>query len=140
MAAGGRDPPLRVPDFNQAHPQASKSSFVNKSLGTGSLGDRRQNLVPSAWSSRLALAWGQPRAPGACRVHSGQPEPRGQTRRQTDAAVPGGLRLRPSPRIKGGAGELLSPSHPALLARSALRLRRVSSRGPQAPWRPGVPP
>lgn len=90
-----------------------------------------REIAGRAWSPRLALAWGQPRAPGACRVHSGQRETRGQTRRQTDAAVPGGLRLRPGPRIKGGAGELLLPSRPALPAGSALRLRRVSSRGPE---------
>lgn len=112
MAAGGRDPPPRVPDFNQVHPQASKSSIVNKSLGTGSLGDLGQSLVPRAWSPRLALSWGQPRAPGACRVHSGQPETRGQTRRQTDASVPGGLRLRPVRESKEGRA---NSSHPLTL-------------------------
>ena len=72
MAAGSTDPPPRVPDFNQMHPQASKSSIVNKSLGTGSLGDRGQSLVPSAWSPRLALAWGQPRARSANQRRGGR--------------------------------------------------------------------
>lgn len=48
MAAGGRDPPPRVPDFYRVHPQASKTSIANKSLGTGSPGDRRQSRVPKA--------------------------------------------------------------------------------------------
>lgn len=51
-------------------------------------------LLQDAFGSPCALALVQPGAPGALRVHWGQPGTRGQTRRQTDAAVPGGLRLR----------------------------------------------
>lgn len=51
-------------------------------------GRSQQSLVPSAWSSRLALAWGQPRAPGACRSSlgtAGDPRADAQTDRRRGA-------------------------------------------------------
>lgn len=97
--------------------EGSNFNGPNKHLGSGAPG----SLAPRACSPGRALALVQPRAPRALRVHWGQPGTREQTRRQTDAAVPGGLRLRPGSVNQRRSLLLLSTSHPAPLARRGHR-------------------